>query len=151
MEDIAAGNIEEDEDEEATKGKEREEESKDGGEEARQLKSLLEKLRVSAITALGNAFPSTSTKSQSQYLEEHCRFFLKHVLTSIALYQVPILQALSRCIRVLISPPSSASTTEMDVEGKDEPVKESILSSTLVRDILSACWNISGDTKVSRH
>ena len=74
IEDAAAGKIEGDEDEQEGKGKEREEEAKDGGEEARKQKSLREKLRVSAITALGNAFPASSHESQQTHVEAHCHF-----------------------------------------------------------------------------
>lgn len=143
IEDVAAGNIEEEEeDDEANKGKERVDETKYGGEAGRKQKALREKLRLSAITALGNAFPSSSADTQKKHLEEHYRFFTKHALASVAVFQVPLLQALSRCLRVLL--PSSSS--DMDVDGGE--AQSILLSPNMVQDILSACWSISADTKV---
>jgi hypothetical protein len=152
IEPIAAGEIEEDEDEQNSKGKEREDESTstDGGEESRKRKAVREKLRVAAITALGNAFPSASApESQRKHLEAHCRFLVTHARTSVAVFQVPILHALTRCVRVLAAPSTSSSAGEsaMDVEGEASTAAVS-LNSALVRDILSVCWLISGDTKV---
>ena len=159
IQDIAAGEIEEDEDEEASKGKEREEETSGeggSGEESRKRKAIREKLRIAAVTALGNAFPSASAPAaQRAHLEAHARFLVAHARTSVAVVQVPLLHALTRCVRVLAAPakPAAATTTgdddaasaAMEVEGEESTGVS--LSPALVRDILDLCWLITGDTK----
>jgi len=136
--DTAAGQVN-DEDEEGTKGKEREEEIKDGSEEKRKRKAIKDQLRVAAIKALGNALPPSSggelSQQQRERFEEHCRFLVAHLLATEAIFQVPLLHALSRCVKV----------TQGEVEREAGHTR---FSPPLVRDILRACWPITDHTKV---